>query len=232
MGLGGGAARERVRVARALGKLHLVDEALRTGELSFSKVRALSRIASPDTEASLLEVARTMTGAQLERFCRALRKSAAPTRGWEERFVRKRTISDTGLVRIELQLRAEEAETVWAALLAGAREAVGADEATKSTTALVEALLRFAKQLLDTRAFSPDGEPDPSGAANPPLEGGRPSSVPPNVAKRAKGRDVTPQATWCTTTVACCVPPSSASHEEEDDDEPKPEPEGPPSTRV
>ena len=50
-GLNLGAAREKVRVARALADLPLLSEAMRCGELSYSKVRALTRIATPETEA-------------------------------------------------------------------------------------------------------------------------------------------------------------------------------------
>src|ERR1700730_4570734 len=54
VGLDLGAARERVRVARALGTLPLLAEALARGELSYAKVRALTRVATPETEARLL----------------------------------------------------------------------------------------------------------------------------------------------------------------------------------
>ncbi len=54
VGLDLGAARERVRVARALGTLPLLAEALGRGELSYAKVRALTRVATPETEARLL----------------------------------------------------------------------------------------------------------------------------------------------------------------------------------
>ena len=49
VGLDPGAARERVRVARALGTLPLLAEALARGELSYAKVRALTRVATPET---------------------------------------------------------------------------------------------------------------------------------------------------------------------------------------
>src|SRR5947208_2890643 len=52
VGLNLGAARERVRVARALGMLPLLADALGRGELSYTKVRALTRIATPDIHAS------------------------------------------------------------------------------------------------------------------------------------------------------------------------------------
>ena len=58
-----GTARERVRVARALGTLPLIDEELRTGGLSYAKARALTRVASPANEADLLAMALVATGA-------------------------------------------------------------------------------------------------------------------------------------------------------------------------
>src|SRR3954452_18384585 len=56
-GLGPGAAREHVRVARALRGLPLIEAAFADGRLSYSKVRALSRIAEPDTQEMLIELA-------------------------------------------------------------------------------------------------------------------------------------------------------------------------------
>src|SRR5947207_898006 len=50
VGMDLGAARERVRVARALGLLPRLSEALSRGELSYAKVRALTRVATPATE--------------------------------------------------------------------------------------------------------------------------------------------------------------------------------------
>src|SRR2546425_6339993 len=58
VGLDLGAARERVRVARALGTLPLLAQALARGELSYAKGRALTRVATPETEERLLAVGR------------------------------------------------------------------------------------------------------------------------------------------------------------------------------
>jgi hypothetical protein len=69
-----GAAREKVRAARALERLPLTSAAMARGELSFSQVRALTRVAKPDTEHALVELARGATTAQLERMIRAYRK--------------------------------------------------------------------------------------------------------------------------------------------------------------
>jgi len=49
-----GAARERVRVARALPSLARISDAFARGELSYAKVRALTRVATPETEERLL----------------------------------------------------------------------------------------------------------------------------------------------------------------------------------
>jgi hypothetical protein len=68
-----GVARERLRVARRLNQLPLIRDAFAAGRLSYCKVRALSRVATPPTEPDLLEVAVGATGAQLERFARAWR---------------------------------------------------------------------------------------------------------------------------------------------------------------
>ena len=69
-----GTAREHVRVARALRDLPVIRGEFGAGRLSYAKVRALTRIATPDTEADLAELAGPMTGNQLERFARAHRQ--------------------------------------------------------------------------------------------------------------------------------------------------------------
>jgi len=74
VGLDLGAARERVRVARALGTLPRLAEALARGELSYAKVRALTRVATPETEARLLAVGRAGTAAHIERIVRGWRR--------------------------------------------------------------------------------------------------------------------------------------------------------------
>jgi hypothetical protein len=76
-GIQKGAAREWVRTARALSRLPLVSEAMSRGELSFSKVRAVTRLvedlapAPSEAEAEVLSYARACTTAELERFVRS-----------------------------------------------------------------------------------------------------------------------------------------------------------------
>jgi hypothetical protein len=74
VGLAPGAAREWVRVARALGTLPRLAEALARGQLSYAKVRALTRVATPETEARLLKVGRAGTAAHVEQIIRAWRR--------------------------------------------------------------------------------------------------------------------------------------------------------------
>jgi uncharacterized protein DUF222 len=74
VGLNLGAAREKVRVAHALGTLPLLANTLARGELSYAKVRALTRVATPETEERLLGVGRGGTAAHVERIVRGWRR--------------------------------------------------------------------------------------------------------------------------------------------------------------
>ena len=67
-GIGEVAAREKVRVARALEGLPKISDAFRRGVLSYSKVRAITRIAMPANEAELLNIAEHGTAAHVERL--------------------------------------------------------------------------------------------------------------------------------------------------------------------
>src|SRR5690606_3969257 len=70
-----GAAREKVRVARALEALPRISAAMAGGELSYSEVRALSRVATPATEDTLLMIALHGTAAHVEKVVRHLRRA-------------------------------------------------------------------------------------------------------------------------------------------------------------
>jgi hypothetical protein len=113
-------AREKVRVARALGALPLIDDALRVGALSYAKIRAMTRIATPQNEARLLELARHSTGAQLERLCRAFRRVSDQLQAEGDFLDDRRYVHDqvlpTGMVRITAGLHADEAALVMKAI--------------------------------------------------------------------------------------------------------------------
>ena len=84
-GLSPGAAREHVRVARALGELPKLSDAMRRGKVSYSKVRAVTRVATPENEQSLLDVALAGTAAHVERIARAWRRIDRNVEQAEER---------------------------------------------------------------------------------------------------------------------------------------------------
>ena len=115
-----GTGREHVRVARALGTLPRIDAALRDGRLSYSKVRAITRVATPATEEALLIDALATTASQLEIICRKLGTVHAlmkldPDDVRARRMVTRRERRD-GMVVIEAVLPADEAAIVFAAI--------------------------------------------------------------------------------------------------------------------
>lgn len=73
-GIALGAAREKVRIAHALTGLPQISSALRGGKVSFSKVRAMTRVATPQNEDYLLMIANHGTASHVERLVRNYRK--------------------------------------------------------------------------------------------------------------------------------------------------------------
>ncbi|MFO7563035.1 MAG: DUF222 domain-containing protein [Enhygromyxa sp.] len=120
-GIGIKAAREKVRVARALGSLPKIDALFGRGELSYSKVRALTRAATPESEQDFIDVAMHASASQLERLTRAYSRvrddSGGPERPLSQRRFVRRAETPAGMVRIEMQLTPEEATMVWNAVM-------------------------------------------------------------------------------------------------------------------
>jgi hypothetical protein len=110
-----------VRVARALCDLPLVRERFSRGELSYSKVRAITRIATPEQEGELVEMARFATAAQLERLVRGYRR--AVSRESAEALHRDRFLShswdEDGCLCIHGRLSPEDGALFLRALEAG-----------------------------------------------------------------------------------------------------------------
>jgi hypothetical protein len=67
-GIALGAAREKIRVAKSLDSLPQIDAAFKTGALSYSKVRAMTRVATPENEDYLLYIARYGTASHVEKL--------------------------------------------------------------------------------------------------------------------------------------------------------------------
>jgi hypothetical protein len=82
------------------------------GELSFSKLRALTRVATPSNEGELLAYAQGTTTAQLERLVRGFRRgSRTDEAAWERECHESRTVSvfpdEDGMVVVRGRLPAE-----------------------------------------------------------------------------------------------------------------------------
>ena len=111
-GLDLGAAREKLRVAAALAELPHISAAMACGRLSYSKVRALSRVAAPATEARLLAVACGATAAQVERLVRGWRQAdhAAQADGAQVRLASRMLstqVDDNGMLVLRARLTPE-----------------------------------------------------------------------------------------------------------------------------
>ena len=119
------AAQDHVRVARRLGELPLITAAFARGELSYSKVRALTRIAEPETEERVLDAALNATASQLERIASAYRRAttAPEPAGLLERRYASFHWDDDGCLELRARLTPEEGALVMKAL-DGARDDV------------------------------------------------------------------------------------------------------------
>ena len=124
-GLTFGVAREKVRTARALGELPLIDAAFREGDLSYSKVRALTRAATPDNEADLLERARHTSAEGVEQLVRRVKQNESLDN--VQAMIRSRALStrwdESGMLIVQGRLTPEQGE-VFLKALAKATEAL------------------------------------------------------------------------------------------------------------
>jgi hypothetical protein len=126
VGMEVGAAREHVRVARALGSLPRLAGPLARGKLSYSKVRALTRVATPEIEERLLAVGRAGTACHVERIVRGWRRvdrlaeARETTRRYKARALHVYQDED-GMVVIRGRLTPEQGAVLMQAL-AAARE--------------------------------------------------------------------------------------------------------------
>ena len=115
------AAREKVRVAHALKTLPAIAMAFARGELSYSKVRALIRVATRDNEDSLLTFALHTTAARVEERCRELRCGTAASTGDANRAHERRALMirrdpNRGMMTITLEVPLETGELIEKAL--------------------------------------------------------------------------------------------------------------------
>lgn len=143
-GLTFGVAREKVRTARALGSLPLIDAAFRDGDLSYSKVRALTRAATPDNEADLLERARHASAEGVEQLVRRVKQNECLDN--VQAMIRSRALStrwdESGMLIVQGRLTPEQGEVFLKALSKATetmREKAVAEEAIRDEAAREQA---------------------------------------------------------------------------------------------
>jgi hypothetical protein len=124
-----GAAREKFRVARALPDLPLIRAAFKKGELSFAQVRAMTRVATPDNEATVLMWAQHSTASHMEKLARLYKRygenAAALAQHRERSFTHFE--EDDGMVSFRIRLPAEQAAVVLKAIEAARASLDGQD---------------------------------------------------------------------------------------------------------
>jgi 5-methylcytosine-specific restriction endonuclease McrA len=115
-----GTAKDHVRLARALTRLPVTRGELAAGRISYSKARALARIATPETERDLAGMAASMTAGQVERFAAAHRKCSPDSDGPSPRREQKLTwrLNDDGTITFTAAFRPEDGAVILQALRA------------------------------------------------------------------------------------------------------------------
>ena len=133
-GLGVVAGHQHVRVARALEHLPVTTGAFSEGRLSYSKVRALMRVATPGTEATLVEFALMATAAQVDQTVRVFERTRVDASTAAAQLAHQTMVvhhDDDGMVTMVVRLPRDGAETVLGAVKSGEAE-VPADAAGDS----------------------------------------------------------------------------------------------------
>jgi hypothetical protein len=159
LGLDIGAAREKVRVARALESLPKISQALAEGRLSYSKVRAITRVADAENEESLLAIAMTAATCQVERLIRLYRRNEKLELEQGEAQYQARTLStyvdENGMWVIEGRLPPElgaivqqALDTARAAMDAEADQTKNSAQRSPVCVAQADALVHMAQQAL------------------------------------------------------------------------------------
>ena len=163
VGIHAGAARERVRTALALETLPETSRAMENGELSFTKVRALTRVATEDNEGELLELARAGSAANLERVVRGWRSvdGKSELEAEEKRYRSRRLacfVDGDGMVVVRGRLDPEAGAVLMRALEAAGDALFRADAEEEPERRRADALGLIAERALAT-GFGGDDAP-------------------------------------------------------------------------
>jgi len=122
------AAREHVRTAHALREMPAISAAFAEGRLSYSKVRALTRVVEYHDEDALLAYALNVSAEQVEERCREMRNAspersvAGAWRAWEHRSLSVSRDPARGMLKITVELPIEDGEVIVNAIERAANE--------------------------------------------------------------------------------------------------------------
>jgi hypothetical protein len=147
-----GTAREKVRTARALMTLPLISNSFAVGDLSYSNVRALTRVATPTNEQNLLDFAVGATASQVEQKCRQMRNGDRDVSNRDANRIHQsrwlsRTRNADGSMCFSIDLPGEQGELVMKAIeFAMSEDQIVADESLFARQA--DALVTIAKGYL------------------------------------------------------------------------------------
>jgi hypothetical protein len=195
-GLSLSAAREKVRTAHALREMPAVAAAFEDGRLSYSKVRALTRVVEYGGEETLLAYALEVTAAQVDERCREIRNAnpddstAGAFRAWEHRSLTVYRDRARGMMKITVDVPIGDGEVIAQAIeraaevcdaangleFAAARKFAGVRDASEAApngwcAQQCDALLAIAKASLAGASARLAGAKDSLAGTNPSAEG-------------------------------------------------------------
>ncbi len=195
-GLSLSAAREKVRTAHALREMPAVAAAFEDGRLSYSKVRALTRVVEYGGEETLLAYALDVTAAQVDERCREIRNAnpddstAGAFRAWEHRSLTVYRDRARGMMKITVDVPIGDGEVIAQAIeraaevcdaangleFAAARKFAGVRDASEAApngwrAQQCDALLAIAKASLAGDRAPLAGAMASDAGANPSAEG-------------------------------------------------------------
>ena len=164
IGMSPNTAREHLRVAKALGELPEIDQAMGEARISYSQARAMTRIATRENESALLQMAKNCSAGQLETICRRYRQARnlaamSPEERRAQSYVRAKTL-DNGLVRIDAVMEPDAAAKLLLAIEQARKEDVSAETSEeRSYPTKVEGLMRVVESFhAHGSAARPHGE--------------------------------------------------------------------------
>ena len=159
LGMGQATAYEHVRVAHALRELTLIADEMAAGRLSWTQVRAITRVSTVDTQQTWIDVARHASGAQLAKLARATERARANSDGCKPKPRLTQGYDEDGMMLITLRVPVETGTVVMTGIKAALEDLVreandspaGEPEASTPDPNLADAAVAMAKSYLAGR---------------------------------------------------------------------------------